>query len=68
MPAPEERAAAEPELELPEVEFDAQIARAGIQLSATERGNVLALARSLQRSLALIRSYNAADHSIDDLA
>lgn len=63
MPAPEERATAESELQ--EAEFDAQIAEAGLSLTDLERDNVLGIARYLRRSATLIRAYNGSAKTID---
>jgi hypothetical protein len=47
----------EDETEIFEAEFDAQIARLGLQLSPDERNDVLTTAQYLQRAAALVRSY-----------
>ena len=52
-------------LELSEAALDAQIARSGLELSPTERTNVLTMARSLQRAAALVRTYNVDEERSD---
>jgi hypothetical protein len=49
----------EPAPELSEEELDALIAQAGLELSPTERGNVLTTARFLRQAAALVRAANA---------
>jgi hypothetical protein len=59
----------EPAPELTEEEFDAHVARAGLQLTPAETTNVLAAARRLRRSAAMIKAYNGqARRSGDDAA
>ena len=55
----------EPAPEPTETEFDAQIARAGLELTPIERDNVLVTARYLRRSVARVRSYNTAAQSTE---
>lgn len=55
--------------DLAAAEFDAQVKRAGLVLTAVERKNVLATARCLYRAAAKVATYNAkAKVSIDDPA
>ena len=48
----------EPAPELSQEELDGLISQSGLELSPTERANVLTTARYLQRAAALVRAYN----------
>jgi hypothetical protein len=54
------------EPEIAEAELDAQIARSGLQLSPSERNNVLTAAQYLQRAAALVRAYNPVARENED--